>query len=67
MCRWAYEHKNEEAIELLQAAGIDENAKDRGKAPPLVVPRTCKPRSQAAVPADPCRAGCGTCRRQDGG
>ena len=28
--RWAHEHKNEEAIELLQAAGVDENAKDRG-------------------------------------
>lgn len=33
--RWAYEHKNEEAIELLQAAGIDEQAKDRGNTPPL--------------------------------
>lgn len=27
---WAHEHKNEEAIELLQAAGVDEGAKDRG-------------------------------------
>ena len=32
MRRWAYEHKKEEAIELLQAAGVDEQAKDRGKA-----------------------------------
>lgn len=37
-CRWAYEHKNEEAIELLQAAGIDENAKDRGKTPTCIAP-----------------------------
>merc|ERR1719424_341562 len=26
---WAHEHKNEEAIELLQAAGCDEEAQDR--------------------------------------
>ncbi len=43
-CRWAYEHKNEEAIELLQAAGIDEQAKDRGKAP-RHVPRAFPPRA----------------------
>eukprot|EP01049_Picozoa_sp_SAG25_P011809 SAG25_NODE_1494_length_2905_cov_1.799715_1_plen_109_part_00 len=28
--RWAHEHKNEEAITLLQEKGINENAKDRG-------------------------------------
>ena len=38
--RWAYEHKNEEAIELLQAAGIDEAAKDRGRCnQPFISPR----------------------------
>ena len=31
--RWAYEHKNEEAIEMLQAAGVNEDAKDRGSRP----------------------------------
>jgi hypothetical protein len=29
-CRWAYEAKNEEIIDLLRAAGVDEEAKDRG-------------------------------------
>ena len=36
--RWAYEHKNEEAIEMLQAAGVNEDAKDRGSRPSRPAP-----------------------------
>ena len=48
---WAHEHKNEEAIELLQAAGCDEEAQDRGVPPRLYHPLTFIASSVAVAPS----------------